>query len=168
MPRQPRIVSRKPGRKTEDLSSIPAKQSLKTTKTFIRRDTGGVDLKTAMKEQLVKAGLPPDPLHVNFYTKVETRVLGSCKKRMFPRLDDAHDRYNKIGTIGATDLTLISSRIANLAPDAIIQVSFDGVEFKFNVSKMNPKNTKRFNNAFKQATVTITPSVKKKKSKKKS
>jgi len=86
------MITRKPGRRKIDLSDESNAEVLKKAKGLIRSDWGGQDPDTQIKKKALEEGLDLGPKTRQFVEKEVSRQIESCRKRIYPRLDEVINR----------------------------------------------------------------------------
>jgi hypothetical protein len=89
------MTDRKNGRRKIDLSDESTAKVLKTAKTLIRTDWGGRDPDEQIKKEAEEAGIDWGPKSRELARKIAERHVESCRKRQFPRIDEAIRRLEE-------------------------------------------------------------------------
>ncbi len=89
------MVNVKSGRRKEDLSDESTAKVLKISKSLIRSDHGGQNAEEQIKKKAAEAGIELGPKGTAFVKKMIEDQIESCRKRAFPRLDEAIRRLEQ-------------------------------------------------------------------------
>jgi len=82
------MTNRKSGRRKTDLSDESSPKVLKVAKSLIRTDWGGKDPDEQIRKKAAEAGLDFGIRSRQFVKDEVERQVESCRKRIFPRIDE--------------------------------------------------------------------------------
>jgi len=89
------MTERKIGQRKTDLSGESTAEVLKKAKTLIRTDFGGSpDPESVIKKKLLAVGIEAGPKSCAAIKKLLEEQVDSCRKRAFPRIDEAIRRVS--------------------------------------------------------------------------
>ena len=86
------MPNRRPGQRKPNYDDETTEKVLKTSKTLCRADHGGQDACEAIRKKAREEGLEIGPKTADFIKKQIEEQIESCRKRMFPRIDEAIKR----------------------------------------------------------------------------
>jgi hypothetical protein len=89
-------MERKEGQRKEDLSGEKGSEILKKAKTLIRMDFGGTPQIPAIQKKMEENGIPCGPKSAEVILKLIDEQLEGCRKRVFPRIDEAIRRFESL------------------------------------------------------------------------
>lgn len=80
---------RLPGQRKSDLSDEPTSKVLKVAKQLVRMDFGGKNPDEVIRKKALEAGLELGPKTRAFILSVVEEQVAACRKRAFPRINEA-------------------------------------------------------------------------------
>lgn len=90
--------TRKPGQKKADYSDEDTRTLLKKSKQLVRTDFGGSSQPTeVIRKKLEARGIPAGPKSCEAIKELLEEQVESCRKRIFPRIDEAIKRLGEVG-----------------------------------------------------------------------